>query len=137
MNEQGVRLGQPTVDGKDGVLTGLLPREITIHTCVAQHRRACSSYHIFSLPLLTMAVLDLVLQHPVIAVAASILIALVISSARLRSTKNYPDLPWVGKKSNAFGAATYANFTSVAHTREWLTEGYNKVSPISHTWELS
>lgn len=83
-----------------------------------------------------MAVLDLVLQHPVIAVAAAVLIALVVSSARSRSIRDYPDLPWVGKKSNAIGAATYANFISPVHTREWLTEGYNKVSspcPVSES----
>lgn len=75
-----------------------------------------------------MALLDfLFLQHPVLATVMGLVIALVVSSARARSLKDYPDLPWVGRKSNKFGATTYANWMSASHTREWLTEGYNKV----------
>lgn len=75
-----------------------------------------------------MALLDfLFLQHPVLATVMGLVVALVVSSARARSLKDYPDLPWVGRTSNKFGATTYANWMSASHTREWLTEGYNKV----------
>lgn len=78
-----------------------------------------------------MALLDfLFLQHPVLVTAIGLVVALVVSSARARSLKDYPDLPWVGRKSNGFGATTYANWMSASHTREWLTEGYNKVSSV-------
>lgn len=78
-----------------------------------------------------MALLDfLFLQHPVLVTVIGLVIALVVSSARARSLKDYPDLPWVGRKSNRFGATTYANWMSASHTREWLTEGYNKVSSV-------
>lgn len=76
-----------------------------------------------------MALLDfLFLQHPVLVTVMGLVVALVVSSARARSLKDYPDLPWVGRTSNKFGATTYANWMSASHTREWLTEGYNKVS---------
>lgn len=79
-----------------------------------------------------MALLDfLFLQHPVLVTVIGLVVALVVSSARARSLKDYPDLPWVGRTSNGFGATTYANWMSASHTREWLTEGYNKVSQIS------
>lgn len=78
-----------------------------------------------------MALLDfLFLQHPVLVTVIGLVIALVVSSARARSLKDYPDLPWVGRRSNKFGATTYANWMSASHTREWLTEGYNKVSSV-------
>lgn len=78
-----------------------------------------------------MALLDfLFLQHPVLVTAIGLVVALVMSSARARSLKDYPDLPWVGRSSNKFGATTYANWMSASHTREWLTEGYNKVSSV-------
>lgn len=78
-----------------------------------------------------MALLDfLFLQHPVLATVMGLVVALVVSSARARSLKDYPDLPWVGRRSNKFGATTYANWMSASHTREWLTEGYNKVSSV-------
>ncbi|PPJ51477.1 hypothetical protein CBER1_09225 [Cercospora berteroae] len=73
-----------------------------------------------------MALLDVVVQHPVVAAATVILIATVVASIRARSIGNYPDLPWVGRKTNSFGATTVANFSSPKKTREWLEEGYYK-----------
>lgn len=76
---------------------------------------------------LVQALVDTAQDRPVLAFAVvSLLLIAAVTASTAR--QEYPNLPWIGRDDTKSFATTRAAFSSISNVKNWLAEGYQKVS---------
>lgn len=89
-----------------------------------QYQYLVSHYHTNKL---RHAIMELMTNHPVVAIAIAAWILTVLGSVFGPSRSKLPKLPWIGKSGDWPGAEYLASWGAIGSMRSWFSQGYKKV----------